>query len=133
MTPYIDHDAGKKTHIFIIDSDKELLVKLSLLFSHLPVKVCCYNDAESFLSLPSIPPNSCLLLEVELPGKNGLDLMEDLLSEGCMIPMIAWSASSDIPTAVRAMKANAIDFIEKPIIESLLLKQVEKAMKNLVH
>lgn len=133
MTPHIDSKAANLPHIYIIDSDKELLAKLSRLFSQLSVTVCCYSDAESFLSLLSIPNNSCLLLEVDLPGKNGLDLMEHLLSQGCMIPIIAWSARSDIPMAVRAMKANAIDFIEKPIIESMLLKQVENAMKSLIH
>lgn len=116
--------------IFIVDSDETLLKKLTVLFSVLAVDVKCFTDAESFLKLPATEQRCCLLVEVSLPKISGIELVEKLSSQGRNIPTIIWATYSDIPMAVRAMKAHAVDFVEKPIVEPLLLKQVEKLITN---
>src|SRR5208283_4167869 len=70
----------------------------------------------------------CLLLDVQMPGLNGLDLQQKLAAAGCFLPIIFLTGQGDIPMSVRAMKAGAVDFLVKPAQEKDLLKAIERAL-----
>jgi two-component system response regulator FixJ len=119
-----------KPIIYLIDDDEGLLDALSDLLNFVDVQIKRFNSAESFLS-ETIHTNAALLLvEAHLPGLSGVELMEYLLSKGHNIPTIVMANLSDVPTAVRAMQAKALDFIEKPYDEHALLKQVERILRQ---
>ncbi|MFT5313208.1 MAG: FixJ family two-component response regulator [Paraglaciecola sp.] len=119
-----------KPTIYLIDADQVILHGLSNKLSALDAQIKCFTSAESFLKEKINTHSACLLLEAHLPGLCGIDLMKCLLQQGHNIPTIMLSRKSDIPTAVRAMQAKAIDFIEKPYNEDALLEQVEKILQQ---
>lgn len=103
---------------------------MSSLLEPLDATIQCFTSAESFLLHAFHDKASCLILEAHLPELSGVELMEQLTQMGHDIPTIVLSSMSDIPTAVRAMRAKAIDFIEKPYVEHRVLKQVEKILEQ---
>jgi FixJ family two-component response regulator len=119
-----------KPHIYLIDHDEHSLSSLLSLLEPLNATIQCFTSAESFLLHSFQDKTSCLLLEAHLPGLSGVELMEHLNKLGHDIPTIVLSSMSDIPTAVRAMRARAIDFLEKPYVEHKVLKQVEKILEQ---
>lgn len=121
---------GIKPIIYLIDDDEGLLHGLSHLLSGLDAQIKCFTSAETFLEETIHTNAACLLLEAHLPDLCGVELMESLLRQGHNIPTIVMAKMSDIPTAVRAMQAKAVDFIEKPYDEHILLKQVEKILEQ---
>lgn len=112
--------------IYIVDHHKSALLALSALLAPLNVSIKCFTSAELFLSHEISSEAVCLILEAHLDEKreSGIELLEGLVQQGLHIPTIVLASSSDIPTAVRAMRASAIDFIEKPYIEHLLVQKV---------
>lgn len=121
---------GIKPLIYLIDHDKSALDTLADLLTPLDASIKCFTSAESFLEEFIHSNNSCLLLEAHLPSFSGLELMEYLLDRGLNIPTIVMASISDVPTAVRAMQAKAIDFIEKPYVEQILLEKVEQILEK---
>ncbi len=117
-----------KPLIYIIDCDYEVCDAMCGLFAPLNVEIACFATAEAFMTAPIDTRASCMLIETNLPDMSGIELLERLRIEGYDIPTIMLATFSDVPTAVRAMQANAIDFIEKPFIESVLLSRVEQAL-----
>ncbi len=87
-----------------------------------------YDTPQSFLLAASPAMAGCLLLDVQMPGLNGLELQEKLLAASCRLPIIFLTGHGDIPMTVRAMKAGAVDFLEKPVRERDLFSAVERAM-----
>ncbi len=72
----------------------------------------------------------CLLLDVQMPGLNGLDLQQRLAAAGCFLPIIFLTGQGDIPMSVRAMKAGAVDFLIKPVEEKDLFQAIERALER---
>jgi FixJ family two-component response regulator len=89
-----------------------------------------FESATSFLEEYKGERPACLVLDVRMPGMSGLDLQDELVRRGITIPMIMISAHGDVPVAVRALKTGAIDFIEKPFSDQLLLDRVRQALQN---
>ncbi len=116
--------------ICVVDNEKHLHEKLSLLLSCLQAETKYFFNAESFLMMPRKASISCLLVEVNLPGVSGIELLERLNTEGHRIPTIVMAARGDVPTAVRAMQARAVDFFERPFADGALLRQVEKLCRR---
>jgi FixJ family two-component response regulator len=123
-------ESGIRPLIYIIDHDEHALASLASLLAPLNASIKSFTSAESFLKEFINTNKACLLLEAHLPGLGGIELMEYLMSQGHNIPTIVMANVSDIPTAVRAMQAKAIDFVEKPYIEHLVLKQVKKILEQ---
>lgn len=119
-----------KPKIYLVDHDQHALDALTLLLSPLGACIKCYTSAEHFLKEFTHSSNACLLLEAHLPEFGGIQLMEHLLQQGQSIPTIVIANSSDVPMAVRAMQAKAVDFIEKPYIEQVLLRKVEDILQR---
>ena len=119
-----------KPIIYLVDDDNELLIALSTLLSDFDAQIKCFTSAEAFLKETINTNTACLLLEAHLPGLCGVPLMEYLITQGRSIPTIMMSKNSDIPTAVSAMQAQAVDFIEKPYDADILHNQVADMLRQ---
>jgi FixJ family two-component response regulator len=116
--------------IYLVDHDHDALDVLTSLLAPLNASIKCFISAETFLKEYTNTNNACLLIEADLPGFSGIQLMEYLLKQGQQIPTIVMTDSSDVPMAVRAMQAKAVDYIERPFIEQVLFRKVEEIIKR---
>ena len=114
--------------VFVIDNDQAVLEGLSLLIKSVGLNVETFSSAQQFLDVldPSRP--GCLVLDVRMPGMSGLELQETLHRRHVKIPIIMISGHGDVPMAVQTVKMGAIDFIEKPFRDQVLLERIQKAI-----
>jgi FixJ family two-component response regulator len=124
-TPDID-----KPVICIVDGDAAVRDSLRALLAELDVCVRLYAQAEDFLHESPAPQPSCVITELYLPGISGLDLLQELNARPRQIPTIILASDSDVPTAVRAMRAGAVDFIDKPFVHRLLLNRIRQLLSR---
>jgi len=116
--------------VFIVDDDSSLRKALERLLTTVGIKVKCYETARDFLSHPPYKGPCCLVLDVRMPGLSGLDLQEELHKIGSVIPIIFITAHGTIPMSVRAMKSGAIEFLEKPFEDQILLDCIKHAIES---
>lgn len=116
--------------VYIIDDDQAVRDSLSALFQSLGIRVETFASAGEFLTLAAEPRIGCLLVDVRMPGLSGLELQEQLVKQQSYLPIIMITGHGDVTTAVRAMKAGARDFIEKPFNEQLLLERVQACLEE---
>lgn len=114
--------------VFVVDDDQAMRNSLKWLISSVGLRVECSGSADEFLRTHQAGRPGCLLLDVRMPGMSGLELQEILESEGITLPVIIITGHGDVAMAVRAMKAGAIDFIEKPFNDELLLESIRRAL-----
>jgi two-component system, LuxR family, response regulator FixJ len=116
--------------IFVVDDDQGCRDSLAALLRASGMRVQTYASAQAFLEAYEPSRLGCLLLDVRMPGISGLDLQERLAARGAKLPIILMTAYGDVPTAVKAMQAGAINFIEKPIREEALLESLRRALQQ---
>ena len=116
--------------VFVLDDDISIRDKLKTLLRSVGLNVEFFNSPFDFLqgTLPDAP--SCLVLDVRLPGKSGLDLQHELAEKNIPIPMIFLTAHGDIPMTVRAMKAGAVEFLTKPFRDQDLLDAIQVGLER---
>ncbi|WP_456374497.1 response regulator transcription factor [Thiolapillus sp.] len=114
--------------VFVVDDDEAMRSSLQWLIESVGLRVECYASAESFLEAYYPGRSGCLLLDVRMPGMGGLELQEYLRRHEISIPVIIITGHGDVPMSVRAMKEGAIDFIEKPFNDELLLDAIRNAL-----
>lgn len=115
--------------VFVIDNDASLRAALKELFEFVELHVELFASGSAFLeNRPPESTNSCLVLDVRLPGMSGLRFQEELARAEVNIPIIFLTGHGDIPMAVRAMKAGAVDFLTKPFRNQDLLDAVFTAL-----
>jgi FixJ family two-component response regulator len=116
--------------VFLVDDDPGVLKALTRLLRASGREVRAFSSPEEFLSEhdPAIP--GCLLFDVAMPGRDGLELHRDLAASGIERAVVFISGRGDIPTSVRAMKAGAVDFLTKPFDDDELLAAVEIAIER---
>lgn len=113
--------------VHIVDDDEAVRQSLAFLLSTAGIPVRVYESATSFVeALPSVQPG-CLITDVRMPDMTGIELLRRIKSKSIGLPVIVITGHGDIPLAVEAMKAGAIDFIEKPFAEEAILKAVRAA------
>jgi RNA polymerase sigma factor (sigma-70 family) len=114
--------------VFIIDDDAAVRVSIQDLLESVELRAVSFGTAEEFLrsKLPDGP--SCLVLDVRLPGVNGLDFQRRLVDAGLQIPIIFITGHGDIPMTVKAMKSGAVEFLAKPFQERELLGAIRQAL-----
>ena len=114
--------------VFVVDDDKSMRVALTYLFQSMNLHVEVFSTATAFLDskLPNIA--SCLVLDIRLPGVNGLEFQDVLAKAGIHIPIVFMTGHGDIPMSVKAMKAGAIDFLPKPFRDQDMLDAVIRAL-----
>ena len=116
--------------IFIVDDDAEVCDSLSMLFTLEGYRVTTFRDGTSFIAAARTRSPVCVLLDVHMPGKSGLDLLEELEAGNYPAPIFIMSSRRDIPTAVEAIRRGAYDFIEKRLDIDAMLARVREAIDN---
>jgi FixJ family two-component response regulator len=116
--------------IAVIDDDISVQEALSSLLRSVGLLAQTFTSAQEFLHSPQRDLAGCLVLDVRLPGLSGLELQADLAAVGVHIPIVFITAHADIPMTVRAMKAGAVEFLEKPFREQDLLDAVQEGLRR---
>jgi FixJ family two-component response regulator len=114
--------------VFVVDDDDDLRESLVLLIEALGFTARGFADGEEFRRCYDGATPGCLVLDVWLPKRSGVELYELLLHEGKRLPVIFMTAHADVSTAVAAMKTGAIEFLEKPFDRTMLLDRIRKAI-----
>jgi FixJ family two-component response regulator len=114
--------------VFVVDDDAGVRASIQGLLKSAKLRCASFGTAEEFLS--NKPPGgpSCLVLDVSLPGVNGLDLQRELADAGVRIPIIFITGHGDIPMSVKAMKSGAVEFLTKPFRDEDLLDAIRQAL-----
>jgi len=120
--------SGQPT-VYVVDDDADVRDSLSTLLEASEFHVVTFDSAAAFLA-GSEAKNACLVTDVRMPGMDGLALQEELVSRGMRIPVIIMTGHGDIPLAVKAMRAGAVDFLEKPFEDGTLIASVNRALKE---
>jgi FixJ family two-component response regulator len=120
---------NKNGTVFVIDDDPAVCKALSRLLVAAGYRVRAFGSAEEFLAEPDSEAPGCLVLDVCLPGLNGMELQHSFLGSACPHPIVFLTGRSDIQTGVDAMKAGAVDFLTKPIEGSRLVAAIDKALR----
>lgn len=113
--------------IFIVEDDQSVRDALGLLLGMEGLQVTLFADAESFLKAYRPQWCGCLLIDIRMPGMNGLALQKKLLDSGCKIPVIVMTGHGDVESSREAFRAHAVDFLEKPIDHAKLMKAIGEA------
>jgi len=114
--------------VFVVDDDEAICRSLGLLIGDIGLEVETFNSAQHFLSAYDPAQPGCLVLDVRMSGMSGLELQSRLNELGINIPTIIMTGHGDVPMAVEAMKAGALDFVEKPFRDQVLLDNIQKAI-----
>lgn len=115
--------------VHVIDDDEAMRHSLEWLLAPLGLDVRTYASADQFLAAHQEEAVACVVTDVRMPGMSGLELHEELVRRGSKLPVIVITGHGDIPMAVRAMRAGAVDFIEKPLNNQLLVERVNEALR----
>jgi len=116
--------------VFIVDDDISVRESLELLIRHAGWQPETFESAQEFLSLPRVLAPSCLVLDVRLPGLNGLDVQKRVSADRPDMPIIFITGHGDVPMTVQAMKAGAVEFLTKPFGDDVLLTAVRNAIER---
>ena len=114
--------------VFIVDDDDAVRRFLTGLIRSIDLKVEDYASAQDFLDAYRPGRPGCLLLDVRMPGMSGLELQRELAERAIELPVVILTGHGNVPVAVQAMKAGAVDFIEKPFNNELLLDRIQRAV-----
>jgi FixJ family two-component response regulator len=114
--------------VLVVDDDISIRESLELLLRHAGMNVETFVSAQEFLNRPAVTVPSCLILDVSLPGLNGLDLQKRIALERNEMPIIFITGHGDVPMSVQAMKAGAVEFLTKPFCEEILLSAIRNAL-----
>jgi FixJ family two-component response regulator len=116
--------------VFVVDDDVSVRESLELLIRCEGWQPEIFASAQEFLSRPRVFVPSCLILDVSLPGLNGLDLQKRIASDRIDMPIIFITGHGDIPMSVQAMKAGAVEFLTKPFGDDVLLSAIRNAIER---
>lgn len=119
---------GNKATVFVVDDDQAMRNSLKWLIESVGMNVEVFGSADEFIRSYYPGRAGCLLLDVRMPGMSGLELQEYFVEQQIRIPVIIITGHGDVPMAVRAMKVGAVDFIEKPFNDELLLDSIRNAL-----
>ena len=116
--------------VYVVDDDQGMLDSTVWLLESVGLKALPFTSGRAFLDACEPNRPACVLLDVRMPGMGGLNVQEELRRRGIELPLIFVSGHADVPIVVRAFRAGAVDFIEKPYNEQLLLDSVQQALAS---
>jgi FixJ family two-component response regulator len=116
--------------VFVVDDDPSVRTSTERLVRSAGFAVRTFGSAAEFLASPRPEAPACLVLDVRLPGRSGLDLQRELTESGVGIPIIFVTGHGDIPMSVRAMKAGAVEFLTKPYRKNQLLEAIRASIER---
>jgi len=117
--------------VYIVDDDEAVRDSLSVLLESRAFVVRGFGSAPEFLAAAPSLPVGCLIVDIRMPEMDGLELQQHLIDRSLGFPLIVITGHGDVPLAVRAMKAGAVDFIEKPFTSEAILDSLEVALSRL--
>lgn len=115
--------------VHLIDDDEDVRRALAFLLGTAGLAVKVYGSASDFLDRHDTPVAGCIVTDVRMPGIDGLELLRRLREKDAAVPVIVMTGHADVPMAVDAMKNGAVDFIEKPFADDVLLDAIARAFK----
>jgi RNA polymerase sigma factor (sigma-70 family) len=121
---------GGEQVVYVVDDDQGMLDSTVWLLESVGLKALPFTSGRAFLDACDASLDACVLLDVRMPGMGGLNVQEEMRNRGLDLPVIFVSGHADVPIVVRAFKAGARDFIEKPYNEQLLLDSVHQALSS---
>lgn len=116
--------------VYVVDDDQGMLESTVWLLESVGLQAVPFTSGQAFLDSCSEDIPACVLLDIRMPGMGGLAVQDALRERGSQVPVIFVSAHADVPIVVRAFRAGAVDFIEKPYNEQLLLDSVQRALRQ---
>ncbi len=121
----------EKPVVFVVDDDESVCKALKRLMMSAGIKARTLSSAEDFLNQGCHNVLGCLILDVRMPGMNGLELQEELVKSGSTMPIIFMSAHEDAPAREQVMKAGAIAFLKKPFEDQILIEKINSALSRI--
>jgi two-component system response regulator FixJ len=116
--------------VHIVDDDEAVRQSLAFLLGSAGLTVRLYDSASAFLAGLSAVKSGCLVTDMRMPDMTGIELLQQLRAKACRLPAIVITGHGDVPLAVEAMKAGAVDFIEKPFDQETILHAVQAALER---
>jgi FixJ family two-component response regulator len=117
-----------KAVVHIVDDDKAIRDSLEMLMKSVGFEAKSYDSAEMFLDEADLYAPGCLVVDIRMQGMSGLELQQVLKDKDSKLPVIIVTGHGDVPMAVQAMQAGAIDFLEKPYDNNLLLSRIKQSL-----
>ncbi len=114
--------------VFVVDDDSEFRESIQLLLESVKLPFESFSSAQEFLEAYTPDRPGCLLTDVRMPGMSGTELQKALADQGIRIPTIIITAYAEVPMAVEAMRAGAVDFVQKPYSPQQLLARIQQAL-----
>ncbi len=114
--------------VYVVDDDEAIRHSLQLLIGAIGLGVRVFPDAGSFLEIFELEFRGCIVIDLRMPGMNGLELQEELIARDCRMPVIFLTGHGDVPAAVRALKKGATDFLVKPFNPTVLVERIQQAL-----
>lgn len=118
---------AKQLVVYVVDDDPAVRDAFALMLEQAGIRARFFSGAEDFLAAYQPDFTGCLVLDVRMPGMDGIQLQRALAERRCTLPIIFLTGHGDIPTSVRAIKAGAVDFLSKPVTYSKLLASIRAA------
>ena len=136
LTDVVEHEMRSsvmppvKAIVFVVDDDISVRESLELLIGTAGWHPELFASAQAFLDHPPVSVPNCLVLDISLPGLNGLELQKRVTTERSEMPIIFITGHGDVPKTVQAMKAGAIEFLTKPFADDVLLGAIRQALER---
>jgi FixJ family two-component response regulator len=115
--------------VYIVDDDPAVRTTLSAVFTRVGYQVACFADGAALIAAARIGTPLCIILDVHIPGKSGLDILRQMNAQDYPVPIFMMSGQGDIAMAVEAIRNGALDFIEKPFRGSDVVARIEAAIE----
>lgn len=115
-------------NVYVVDDDSAVRDALSVVLTLEGFHVSGFSEGNSFLAAVRRRQPDCIILDVHMPGRSGLDILKELHNQRCDVPLFIISGQGDIPMAVDAIKNGALDFIEKPFDAETLVSRIREAI-----
>ena len=119
-----------ETTVYVVDDDPSVRAGLSRLLQSMGLTVKTFASAREFLEQAVSEEPGCLIVDLRMPAVNGLELQEQLMTRNLNLPVIFLTGYGTVPASVRAMKRGAVDFLEKPVDDQVLLDAIYQALEK---
>jgi FixJ family two-component response regulator len=115
--------------IAVVDDDASMRGALRRLLRSMGLRAAAFASAEEFLQASQLQDTACVIVDVRMPGMSGLELQQHLATIQCPVPLIFITAHGDEEARARALRAGAVDFLDKPFSEEVLLRAIQSALQ----
>lgn len=122
--------SGNPALVYIVDDEEPVRDSLALLLRSVGIATRAFTDGGSFLAAYSGEMRGCIVVDVRMPRIGGLELQQELNRRGCTLPLIFMTGHGDVPMAVEAMRAGALDFVQKPFNDEDMIRRVQRALEQ---